>query len=222
MGITKWKNWFGSSSSSEQNSSSNTSATETNHHGQVDNGDDDDIARNNNTNRNQKSNKRQKNKRRGGEKERDGADVDRVGGGDRSSISTSATSNNRRKQNATLRDYLLLDNRVRLGYVALLCILVGLILPSIISYYLGDYQADLGNCNPPSRYKLECLSGSTVNVTASTCEAAGCCYDPNSTPRCFHRNPTRYTYVVTKVIEDTNKKNPSGSHTRTTIKGRLR
>ena len=52
-----------------------------------------------------------------------------------------------------MRDYLLLDNRVRLGYVALLCIFLGLILPSIISYYLGEYQADLGNCNPPSRYK---------------------------------------------------------------------
>ena len=53
---------------------------------------------------------------------------------------------------------------------------------------------------------MECLSGSAVNVTASTCEAAGCCYDPNSTPRCFHRNPTRYTYVVTNVLEDTSRK----------------
>ena len=45
-----------------------------------------------------------------------------------------------------------------------------------------------------------------MNVTAGTCEAAGCCYDPNSTPRCFHRNPTRYAYVVTNVLENTDSK----------------
>ena len=52
-----------------------------------------------------------------------------------------------------MRDYLLMDKRVHLVYVVVLCALLGLILPSIISFYLGEYQADLGNCNPPTIYK---------------------------------------------------------------------
>ena len=51
----------------------------------------------------------------------------------------------------TWKDFLLLDNRMRLVYVVLLCVLLGLILPSTISYYLGEYQADLGNCNTPQQ-----------------------------------------------------------------------
>lgn len=50
----------------------------------------------------------------------------------------------------TWKDFLLLDNRMRIVYVVLLCFVLGLILPIIISYYLGEYQADLGNCNTPT------------------------------------------------------------------------
>lgn len=46
-----------------------------------------------------------------------------------------------------------MDKRLRIAYVVILCIILGLIFPSLISYFLGDYQADLGNCNPPTIYK---------------------------------------------------------------------
>lgn len=43
---------------------------------------------------------------------------------------------------------------MRVFYVLLLCLIIGLILPSVISYYLGEYQADLGNCDTPTLLKL--------------------------------------------------------------------
>lgn len=50
-------------------------------------------------------------------------------------------------------DYLLLDKRIRIFYVLLLCLFIGIILPGVISYYLGEYRADLGNCDTPTLYK---------------------------------------------------------------------
>lgn len=45
---------------------------------------------------------------------------------------------------------MLLDRRIRIVYGILLIIIIGLIMPIIISYYLGEYQADLGNCDTPT------------------------------------------------------------------------
>ena len=45
------------------------------------------------------------------------------------------------------------------------------------------------------------MSGSVNAVNATSCENAGCCYDEKSTPKCFHKSPTRYTYVVKDVLE---------------------
>ena len=46
------------------------------------------------------------------------------------------------------------------------------------------------------------MSGSTIPVTQSSCEAAGCCFNNQSSPKCFHRSPTRYTYLVSDIIEN--------------------
>lgn len=51
------------------------------------------------------------------------------------------------------RDYLMLDRRIRVFYVVLVCIVIGIVCPALISYYLGDYRADLGNCATPARYR---------------------------------------------------------------------
>lgn len=53
----------------------------------------------------------------------------------------------------TWKDYMLLDRRIRAVYVLILLMIIGLILPMIISYYLGEYRADLGNCNTPTLYR---------------------------------------------------------------------
>ena len=50
----------------------------------------------------------------------------------------------------TWKDYLLLDRRLRVAYVVILIVIVGLILPMVLSYYLGEYRADLGNCDTPT------------------------------------------------------------------------
>lgn len=51
------------------------------------------------------------------------------------------------------------------------------------------------------------MSGSSVALTQSSCEAAGCCWDPGSgTPKCYHNNPTRYTYKVDYIVEESDNK----------------
>lgn len=55
-----------------------------------------------------------------------------------------------KKTKPTIKDYLLLDSRIRVFYVVVLCAFLGLIFPTAISYYLSEYQADLGNCNTPT------------------------------------------------------------------------
>lgn len=46
------------------------------------------------------------------------------------------------------------------------------------------------------------MSGSNVQLSKSACESAGCCWNSGSgTPKCYHSNPTRYTYKVDKVVE---------------------
>lgn len=47
------------------------------------------------------------------------------------------------------KDYMMRDRRFMFFYIFIIFIILGIILPSLISYYLNDYQADLGNCNPP-------------------------------------------------------------------------
>ena len=43
-------------------------------------------------------------------------------------------------------------------------------------------------------------------MTQADCEKADCCWDFGSgTPKCYHKNPTRYTYTVTNVKESANK-----------------
>ncbi|KAK4008039.1 maltase-glucoamylase, intestinal [Daphnia magna] len=112
-----------------------------------------------------------------------------------------------KKTKPTIKDYLLLDSRIRVFYVVVLCAFLGLIFPTAISYYLGEYQADLGNCNTPTLNRFECMSGSSVALTQSSCEAAGCCWDSGSgTPKCYHNNPTRYTYKVDDIVEDSDYK----------------
>ena len=54
------------------------------------------------------------------------------------------------KLEPTWKDYLLLDRRLRVAYVIILIVIVGLILPMVLSYYLGEYRADLGNCDTPT------------------------------------------------------------------------
>lgn len=52
------------------------------------------------------------------------------------------------------KDYLLLDTRLRVLYVVLVCLFIGVICPALISYYLSDYRADLGNCETPAKYRF--------------------------------------------------------------------
>ena len=46
----------------------------------------------------------------------------------------------------TCADYLWLDKKARICYVIVLCVIIGIIAPILISDYLGNYQADLGKC----------------------------------------------------------------------------
>lgn len=53
------------------------------------------------------------------------------------------------------------------------------------------------------RIRFECLSGSSTPLSQAQCESVGCCYDSGSgTPKCFHKNPTRYTYQVEEILQD--------------------
>ena len=55
--------------------------------------------------------------------------------------------------------------------------------------------------------RFECLSGSSIDqLTQADCEKADCCWDSGAgTPKCYHKNPTRYTYTVTNVEESSSK-----------------
>ena len=51
--------------------------------------------------------------------------------------------------------------------------------------------------------RFECMSGSSVQLSKSSCESAGCCWDSGSgTPKCYHKNPTKYKYKVDNVVEE--------------------
>lgn len=52
-------------------------------------------------------------------------------------------------------------------------------------------------------FRFECLSGSSQPLTLDACQRAGCCWDAGSgVPKCYHKNPTAYTYHVSNVAED--------------------
>lgn len=39
-------------------------------------------------------------------------------------------------------------------------------------------------------------------MTEESCQAAGCCFNPTTSPKCFHSNPTRYTYGAQEVARE--------------------
>ncbi|XP_068215262.1 lysosomal alpha-glucosidase-like [Palaemon carinicauda] len=105
------------------------------------------------------------------------------------------------KKKPTCLDKMIFHPKLRILYVLILCLLVGLMVPYILSSYFSslpppDYR---NNCGVNVSYRMECLPG-TINMSKSICYQADCCYDEISIdpyiPKCFHTIPSQYGYFV--------------------------
>ncbi|XP_042876503.1 maltase-glucoamylase, intestinal-like isoform X2 [Penaeus japonicus] len=104
-------------------------------------------------------------------------------------------------------DHMLFNNKLRLVYVLLLCVLLGLIIPYIIgSTAFNSVDIDrYGTCAINVSYRFECLPGRLV-IGEEECHHLACCYDINkqddtSAPVCFHSIPPEYRYVIANKTE---------------------
>ncbi|XP_063589584.1 sucrase-isomaltase, intestinal-like [Penaeus indicus] len=111
------------------------------------------------------------------------------------------------KKDATCMDHVLFNKKLRLVYVLLLCLLLGIIIPYIISStaFKSEVTISYGTCALNVSYRFECVPGRLV-IGEDECHQLGCCYDTNklddtSAPVCFHSIPPRYRYVIANETE---------------------
>nr|XP_045585810.1 maltase-glucoamylase, intestinal-like [Procambarus clarkii] len=101
----------------------------------------------------------------------------------------------------TCMDIALFDFKVRLVYIMLLCILLGLVVPFILASYAFHQPVNnmRGTCALNVSYRFPCVPGEVLRE--DTCHALGCCYDlqfesDTYAPKCFHSVPSEYDYIV--------------------------
>lgn len=111
------------------------------------------------------------------------------------------------KKDATCMDHVLFNKKLRLVYVLLLCLLLGIIIPYIISStaFKSEVTVSYGICALNVSYRFECVPGRLV-IGEDECHQLGCCYDTNkqgdtSAPVCFHSIPPEYRYVIANETE---------------------
>lgn len=106
------------------------------------------------------------------------------------------------KKDATCMDHVLFNKKLRLVYMLLLCLLLGIIIPYIISStaFKSEVTTSYGTCALNVSYRFECVPGRLL-IGEDECHRLGCCYDTNklgdtSAPVCFHSIPPEYRYVI--------------------------
>lgn len=110
------------------------------------------------------------------------------------------------KKKPTCLDNAVFNEKLRIIYVIILCLLIGLMVPYILSWHFinlppPDYK---NYCGLNISYRMECLPG-TINMSQKVCYQANCCYDDAPTdpyaPKCFHTIPSQYGYYVYNSTE---------------------